>query len=113
MSDGDAATVMAVLSTAPDAATAAQIAEALVGERLAACVNVVEGVSSIYRWKGAVQRDREVLMVVKTTSDAVERLRSRLVELHPYEVPEVLALTVADGHLPYLEWVRGEVGPDV
>jgi len=113
MTDGGAAKVMAVLSTAPDSTTASQIAEALVGERLAACVNVVEGVSSIYRWKGAVQRDREVLMVVKTTSDAVERLRSRLVELHPYEVPEVLALAVADGHEPYLDWVRGEVGHGV
>jgi periplasmic divalent cation tolerance protein len=113
MSEGDAARVLAVLSTAPDASTASRIAEALVGERLAACVNVVEGVSSIYRWKGGVQRDREVLMVVKTTSDAVERLRSLLVELHPYEVPEVLALPVADGHPPYLDWVRGEVGPDV
>jgi len=113
MSDGAAARVIAVLSTAPDSATASRIGETLVGERLAACVNVLEGVSSIYRWKGAVQRDREVLMVVKTTSDAIERLRSRLVELHPYEVPEFLALPVADGHPPYLEWVRAEVGPDV
>ena len=113
MTDGAAASVIAVLSTAPDVATASQIGATLVEERLAACVNVVEGVSSIYRWKGAVQRDREVLMVVKTTSNAIERLRSRLVELHPYEVPEVLALAVADGHLPYLEWVRAEVDADV
>jgi len=105
--------VLAVLSTAPDVTTAEGIAQTLVEEGLAACVNVVEGVSSVYRWMGAVQRDREVLMVLKTTSGAVERLRSRLVELHPYEVPEVLALAVADGHAPYLDWVRAEVGRDV
>jgi periplasmic divalent cation tolerance protein len=113
MSEGAAVGVMAVLSTAPDVATASQIGAALVEERLAACVNVVEGVSSIYRWKGAVQRDREVLMVLKTTTEAVERLRSRLVELHPYEVPEALALPVSSGHPPYLEWVRAEVAGDV
>lgn len=104
--------VMVVLSTAPDAATAERIAEALVEERLAACVNVVESVSSIYRWKGTVQREREVLMVTKTTSDAVERLRERLLELHPYEVPEVLALAVSQGHAPYLDWVGAQVDAD-
>jgi len=104
--------VMVVLTTAPDAATAGRIAEALVAERLAACVNVVENVSSIYRWKGTVQREREVLMVTKTTSEAVERLRERLVELHPYEVPEVLALAVSGGHSPYLDWVGAEVDAD-
>ena len=113
MTDGDASGVLAVLSTAPDTPTAERIGEALVGEGLAACVNVVEGVSSIYRWNGAVQRDREVLMVLKTTTEAVERLRSRLVELHPYEVPEALVLAVAGGHVPYLEWVRAEVARDV
>jgi periplasmic divalent cation tolerance protein len=113
MTDAVSPRVIAVLSTAPDSETAGRIADTLVAERLAACVNVVEGVSSIYRWQDAVQREREVLMVLKTTSDAIDRLRSRLVELHPYAVPEVLALDVADGHVPYLDWVRAEVGGDV
>ena len=104
---------MAVLSTAPDAEVAERIGTVLVEERLAACANVVEGVTSIYRWEGTVEREREVLMVFKTTSEAVGRLRTRLIELHPYEVPEVVALDVRDGHEPYLEWVRSMVGPDV
>ena len=105
--------VLAVLSTAPDAEVAERIGTVLVEERLAACANVFDGVTSIYRWKGSVEREREVLMVLKTTSETVDQLRLRLVELHPYEVPEVLALGVQDGHEPYLDWVRSVVGPDV
>ncbi len=99
-----------VLVTAPNLETAEKLAEALVGERLAACVNVLGEVRSIYRWKGAVEREREVLCVMKTTRDAFERLRARVVELHPYEVPEVIALPVALGHAPYLAWLTGSVG---
>ena len=112
MTSPASASVVVVLSTAPDAAEAARIGVTLVEERLAACANLVEGVSSIFRWKGAVQREQEVLMVIKTTTEAVGRLRSRLVELHPYEVPEVLALPVQDGHPAYLEWVGAEVRSD-
>lgn len=106
------APVVTVLSTAPDAAVAERIATALVEERLAACANVIEGVTSIYRWKGEIEREREVLVVLKTTSEAMEKLRLRIVELHPYEVPEVLALGVPEGHGPYLDWVRAEVDGD-
>jgi periplasmic divalent cation tolerance protein len=105
--------VLAIVSTAPDAEVAERIGTQLVEERLAACANVLEGVTSIYRWKGSVQREREVLMVLKTTSEAVARLRARLVELHPYEVPEVLAIDVSSGHAPYLDWVRSVVEADV
>jgi len=104
--------VVVVLSTAPDASVAERIGRTLVEERLAACANVLPGVTSVFRWKGAVETEAEVLMVIKTTADTVERTRRRLVELHPYEVPEVLALGVVDGHLPYLDWVRDEVGTD-
>lgn len=112
MTDSASSAVLVVLSTAPDAAAAERIGTALVEERLAACVNVLEGVTSIFRWKGEVEREREVLMVLKTTTDAVDRLRVRLVELHPYEVPEVLALAVPTGHPAYLDWVREEAGGD-
>ena len=99
-----------VLVTVPNAETADKLGEALVGERLAACVNVIGGVRSIYRWKGAVERDAELLCVCKTTRAGFERLRARVVELHPYEVPEVVALPVELGHAPYLEWIRASVG---
>lgn len=98
-----------VLVSVPNAETAGKLAEALVGERLAACVNVVGGVRSIYRWKGAVERDEELLCVCKTTRAVFERLRARVVELHPYEVPEVVALPIEAGHAPYLAWITASV----
>jgi periplasmic divalent cation tolerance protein len=99
-----------VCVTVPDAETADKLAEALVGERLAACVNVLPPMRSIYRWKGAVERDSEQLCLVKTTRAGFERLRARIIELHPYEVPEVIALPVERGHAAYLEWLTGSVG---
>jgi len=102
--------VRTVLVTAPDAQLAESMASTLVEERLAACVNVIPGLVSVYRWEGEVQRDQEALMIVKTTESRVAELRERIVQLHPYEVPEVLVLNVVDGHEPYLGWVRDAVG---
>lgn len=93
------------LSTCPDVDTAARIARTLVEEGLAACVNQVPGVRSTYRWQGATCEDAEVLLVIKTTGARLEALRQRLLELHPYEVPELVALDVAGGHPPYLDWI--------
>jgi periplasmic divalent cation tolerance protein len=100
---------LVVLVTVPSAESANELAEALVGERLAACVNVVGGVRSIYRWQGAIERDDELLCVCKTTRAAFERLRARVVELHPYDVPEVVALPIEAGHAPYLAWITASV----
>ena len=94
------------LTTAPSAEKAAEIARALVTEGLAACVNIVPGVRSIYAWKGEIVDDAEALCVVKTRADRVEALRARLVALHPYEVPELVVLDVTGGHEPYLSWVE-------
>ena len=99
---------LVVLVTAPAADEAARIARALVEERLAACGNVVPGLRSIYRWQGAVQEDAEALLVLKTTRDRFEALRARVVALHPYEVPEVIALPVEAGSAPYLAWIASE-----
>lgn len=106
----NAAGVLVVLVTAPSAEKAEEIARTVVEERLAACVNVLPAVRSIYRWEGKVQDDAEALMVVKTRADAFERLRARIGSLHPYECPEVIALPVVAGHAPYLEWLAGAVG---
>jgi periplasmic divalent cation tolerance protein len=103
---------LVVLVTVPNAETADAIGEALVGERLAACVNVVGGVRSIYRWKGAVERDQELLCICKTTRAQFEGLRARVVELHPYELPEVIALPIERGHAPYLEWITRSTTSD-
>lgn len=99
-------TVLACLTTCPDAATAERIAEALVGEGLAACVNLLPGVTSVYRWQGAVERSAEVLLIIKTTESGFAALRDRLVEIHPYELPELIAVPVGPGLPAYLDWVR-------
>jgi periplasmic divalent cation tolerance protein len=97
--------VRVVLVTCPTADVAAGLARTLVEEGLAACGNVVPGVRSIYRWQGRVVDEPEVLLVLKTTTGRFEALRTRVVALHPYEVPEVLGLAVDAGHAPYLTWV--------
>jgi len=105
---GDA--VQVVLVTAPDAETGAGLGRALVAERLVACVNLVPRVRSIYRWEGQVEEDEEVLLVIKTRADRLAALRERVVALHPYDVPEVVALPVVGGSDAYLDWVREEAG---
>ena len=100
--------VVACLSTFPSVDKAAEIARALVGEGLAACVNLIEPVRSIYRWNEEISDDREVLAIIKTTREGFAAMKERLVALHPYEVAEVIALPVVDGHLPYLRWVAAE-----
>jgi periplasmic divalent cation tolerance protein len=92
--------------TMPNADTARSIGRTLVQERLAACVNVVPGVVSIYSWKGALQEEEEVLCLIKTSPQRFDRLRARVVELHPYDVPEVMAFAVDDGSREYLDWVQ-------
>lgn len=97
------------LTTAPDAERGAHIARALIEERLAACVNLVHGVRSIYRWEGNVEDQAEVLLVVKTRSELLPSLEQRLRELHPYEIPELVSLSILEGSADYLEWVHREV----
>jgi periplasmic divalent cation tolerance protein len=94
-----------VLITAPDATEASRLAHLLVGERLAACVNVVPGVRSVYRWEGEVQEDAEVLLIAKTPEARLDALVARIDAAHPYDVPEVLALPVAGGSPTYRAWV--------
>jgi periplasmic divalent cation tolerance protein len=96
------------LSTCPDTDTATRIARTLVEERLAACVNRVPGVVSTYRWQGEVHEDAETLLVIKTTRECFDTLRKRLVELHPYEVPELVAFEITDGLAAYLDWLARE-----
>ena len=91
--------------TCPDPATADRIADALVDERLAACVNVLPGVRSVYRWQDAVERADEVLLVIKTTDDRLDALTARITSLHPAELPELIAVEVSGGLPAYLSWV--------
>lgn len=94
--------------TAPDQTTAEGLARALVEERLVACVNVIPGARSFYRWNGSVTVDDEWLLIAKTRAGLVERVCARVLELHPHEVPCVLSLPVAGGHRNYRAWVLAE-----
>lgn len=98
-----------VLVTAPSAEAAAALARTLVEEGLAACGNVVPGLRSIYRWEGKVHDEPEALLLLKSRAERFEALSRRIVELHPYDVPEVLRLGVEAGHEPYLAWIRDAV----
>jgi periplasmic divalent cation tolerance protein len=97
-----------VLCSCPDEPTAERIARALVGERLAACVQRMTGVRSVYRWEGLLKDEPEVLLVIKTTNSAYRALEMRLNALHPYDVPEIIALPVVAGSGTYLSWVGAE-----
>lgn len=97
-----------VLISTPGAEAGRLLARVLVEERLAACGSVVPAVTSVYRWRGAVVEEEEALVVFKTAADRVEALTRRTRELHPYDIPEILALPVSGGNAAYLEWVTGE-----
>jgi periplasmic divalent cation tolerance protein len=98
-----------VLSTCASVEEAQRVARALVEKRLAACVNVLPGVRSVYHWKDAIEDEEEVLLLIKTNRALLEELRGEIERLHSYEVPEVIALAVVDGSERYLAWMNREL----
>lgn len=94
-----------VYSTCPDRNCAEQIAQQLVELRLAACVSIAPGLTSIYRWKELVERDEELLLIIKTSERSYSALETKLNELHPYELPEIVAIRIERGHPQYLNWI--------
>lgn len=106
--DGKDAVFVAFV-TGPERAALVEIGRRVVAERLAACANVWDGLTSVFRWEGAVQEEGEALALLKTTASRLEPLRARILELHPYEEPEFLALAVDVGSPSYLRWVAESV----
>ena len=104
-------TVCSCYITAGSREEALRIARALVEERLAACANLIQGVTSIYRWEGAIQQDAEVALLAKTRSDLVPRLTERVVEMHSYDCPCVVALPIEGGNQAFLDWIAAETVP--
>lgn len=100
--------VVIVLTNFPDRAAALQLAQALVERRLAACVNVLAECTSVYRWKGAVENATEVPVLIKTRAERYPEVEAAIRELHPYELPEIVAVPVRHGLDEYLQWVAGE-----
>ncbi len=103
--------IVLVLTTVQTVEQGTSVARALVEERLAACVNVLPVMTSFYRWQGAVERDTECQLVIKTTRDRVAAIGARIRALHSYELPEVLVVAVEDGDADYLHWVKGATLP--
>ena len=101
-----------VLSTCSSTAEADRIARQLLEKRLAACVNVVAGARSIYRWQGAIEEAAEWLLIIKSRQGLWEELRAEIQRLHSYEVPEVLMLAIEDGSPAYLDWLNEELAPE-
>ncbi len=100
-----------VLTNLPDRASAERLADALVAQRVAACVNILSPCRSVYRWKDAVQHDEEHPVLVKTTRDRYGALEAAIRSLHPYELPEIIAVPIVQGLQGYLQWVDAETRP--
>ena len=98
-----------VVTTTANVEEAERIARRLVEKRLAACVNIVPKIRSVYRWQGRVEVDREALLLVKTTAKRIEKIKKRIRKLHSYEVPEILVFDIADGDDAYLQWLDSAV----
>ena len=94
-----------VLCTCPDQKSAQSIAEILIDQHLAACVNILPGVKSIYSWQGKQETAQELLLVIKTTKNVYETLEKTIIELHPYELPEIIAVNIEAGNAGYLDWI--------
>lgn len=99
------------LCSCPDADSAGRIADALVEGRLAACVQILPGATSVYRWQGKLERASETLLLAKTTHDRSAALTARIAELHPHDISEVIVIDIADGLPAYLDWVARETAP--
>ncbi len=98
-----------VLCTTNSRENAEKIADILVSNRLAACVNIIDSVASLYRWQGKVVKDTEFLLLIKSKSELFEELKAKILENHSYEVPEVISLDIKDGTKDYLDWIGASV----
>ncbi len=104
--------ILLVMTNLPDLPAAQALARALVDAKLAACVNILPSVQSVYRWQGEVEQASEITLLIKTTQRRYAQLQQAIVAAHPYDLPEVIAWPLADGHPPYLRWVATETVQD-
>lgn len=100
-----------VYVTVPDMQTAERIADTAVGERLAACANILPGMQSIYHWQGKIEKAEEVVVILKTSAARFAEIETRIKTMHPYETPCIIALPITAVHAPYLRWIEAEIAP--
>lgn len=98
-----------VFVTVPSLKVAGRIATAIVQGKLAACVNIVPAITSIYKWEGKLYRDKELLLIIKTRKTLFYKLADKIKNLHPYKIPEIIAMPISKGYKPYLDWIGGSV----
>ena len=101
-----------VLANVPDLECAQLVARTLIESRLAACVNLLPAVQSIYRWQGKIEEATEITLLIKTTSQHYDSLQQVIVKLHPYDVPEIIAIPIVAGYAPYLKWIATETAKE-
>ena len=102
----DSTGTLIILCTCPDEAVATDLSRQIVGHGLAACANLIPGLTSIYKWEGEIKEGTEVQLVIKTSAESANKLITELERLHPYELPEIIAVPITAGHQPYLDWIR-------
>lgn len=98
-----------VFCTCPNEEIGRKIAEKLVTDKIAACVNIVPGLESIYRWQGQICKDKEMMLIIKSSSDKYNQLENSIRAIHPYETPEIIAVTISNGYEKYLEWISENI----
>lgn len=98
-----------IFNTCPNSDVAAEVASALVEKKLAACVNILPGITSVYSWQGKIEKDQEVLLVIKTESECYEAVQAEICKLHPYELPEVVSVSIDKALPDYLSWISENV----
>lgn len=103
--------IIVVMVTVATESQGLEIGRSLIEEKLAACVNLIKGLRSLYMWEGSLSDDQEILMLIKTRRSLFPKLKDRVIELHTYEVPEIIALPVVEGSSSYLKWVAEMTGP--
>jgi len=104
--------VILILITVPDAKSAECISTLLVDKRLAACVNTISGVSSLYRWEGKLNRDDELILMIKTVKENFDKICLTVISIHPYDMPEIIAIPIVSGATQYMEWIKNETSVD-
>jgi periplasmic divalent cation tolerance protein len=112
MSSQDVSDAIVVFMTAANGEEATRLADMLVGAHLAACVQILPEMESVYRWQGRIERQSEVLLLAKTTRDKFEELEREVRALHSYDTPEIIAISVTAGSGPYLDWLRQATDPN-